>query len=303
MPIKRLPPRADAAEHPSIVALMTEARPGESAPDVMRRKCRALVSRAKAVGWSGPPFDPQLLASIEGIKVQATDEDIEGDGCIFPVRGRLVIQYRRGPTNERRRFTICHEIAHTCFPDVFERVRFHGSALTDEAHKRFENLCDIGAAEILMPLDEFRADLAAGSTLLHAQTIGRRFVASIDATVRRVLDLTEDACAAVFLTDRATKDLAPIRGRMRVKYCWKSPSFRGYFPVGTLTPLRCVALGALPELTNSCPPFRETWWINDKPRSYYIQSLRLPEIPGNADYPQVLAMLHARKPRDDPAAG
>ncbi len=275
---------------------MKEAHPGEKDVDVIRRKCRALVTRAKTLGWSGPPFDPEMLASIDGIKVEATDEEIDGEGRIFPHRGRVKIQYRRGSMLERRRFTICHELAHTCFPDVFERTRFHHGPVSDEAHRRFENLCDIGAAELLLPLEDFSRDLAAGATLRHAQALGRHYVASIDATVKRLLDLTSLSCAAVFLTDRAFKEFLPSHGRMRVRYCWKSTAFRGYFPVGTLSPPRSAILGALPELADLHVPVKETWWISDKPRSYYIEPLRLPLIPGNLEYPQVLAMLHARKP-------
>jgi Zn-dependent peptidase ImmA (M78 family) len=60
---------------------------------------------------------------------------------------------------ERQRFTIYHELAHTYFPGAFEFVRHQESFPADQAHRKFENLCDIGAAELLLPYDEFLADI------------------------------------------------------------------------------------------------------------------------------------------------
>ena len=144
---------AASSAHPSIVALMREAQPGENAADIMRRKCRDMVHHAKAHGWTGPPYEPRLLAGLYRIRVVATDEDIGGEGCIFSVRGRTFIKYRAGQMVERERFTIYHELAHTCFPDAYEIMRKHGSGLpADRAYQEFENLCDIGAGRALAAL-------------------------------------------------------------------------------------------------------------------------------------------------------
>jgi len=75
---------------------MSDAKPRETAEEVIRRKCRDLVARGKSRGWVGPPYDPRYLASILGIKVEETNEDFPGDGRIFPRHGRVVIQYRAG---------------------------------------------------------------------------------------------------------------------------------------------------------------------------------------------------------------
>lgn len=273
---------------------MSEAVGKEKADDVMRRKCRAMVKKAKAYGWSGPPFDPKLLAGIFHIKVEETEEDFEGEGRIFPRAGRLVIQYRKGGIDERVRFTICHELAHTCFPDCYDVVRHQdGPADADEeAHKRFENLCDVGAAELLLPHDEFVGDMKQVSLDLgSAIDLAARYVASLEATLRRFLDLSMDGCcAAAFIGDD------PV-GRTQVSYCVKAGGFNGYVPKGTPVPQNSIARFAPSNGRSGLTLSRETWWIRGKPRSYYVEAHQLPRVLVNPKYPKAVALLHSRKPR------
>ncbi|RYD83227.1 MAG: ImmA/IrrE family metallo-endopeptidase [Verrucomicrobiaceae bacterium] len=284
--------------HPSIAALMTEALGDEGPEEVMRRKCRDLVAWARAKGWGGPPFDPEILAGLMGIAVEETDEILEGDGRIFPRCGRVVIQHRTGKPVERQRFTICHEIAHTCFNNVFDVVRWHNSAIEDDpAHRAFENLCDVGAAELLMPREEFSADLAASRLCLqHAEALRNRYIASLEATLRRLLELTPHPCAALFLTDESFGDFPAASGCMRVRWMWKSGTFKGFFRAGTMLPRgRCLVT----DCDETCQPFplkRETWWIQGKPLSWYVELVRLPVIPELLSYPKVVVLLHSRRP-------
>lgn len=284
--------------HPSVRSLLAEAQPGEKAEDIMRRKCRAIVARGKRDGWSGPPFEPKILASILGIKVEETREDIPGDGQIFSKRGDVIIQYRAGQLPERQRFTICHEIAHTCFPDSFTHPQyFEGPPAADKGFQQFENLCNVGASELLFPLEDFRPDLDRSELRLrHTLDLATRYGASLDATMRRALDLTLHKCAAVFLTDTAFEDFKALPGRMRIKYHWRSGSFRGFLPKGTLVPKTSkTSASSFPEVAR-LRDARETWWIQDRPRSFYVEPAKLPVVP-NLDYPKVVALLHACLPR------
>lgn len=289
--------RSKAILHPSIRALLAEAQNGESAEGVIRRKCREIVAKAKAAGWSGPGFDPWQLASFLGLKIEETDEDFPGDGRLFPRRKDVVIQYRAGQLPERQRFTICHEIAHTCFPDAYEYVRYFDSRSAEEkAFLEFENLCNIGAAELLFPLEEFRRDLNKEALrLAHCSSLAHSYGASIDATLRRVLDLTEHSCAATFLTDEPFGDFAALTGRMRIKYYWKSTAFRGHFPKGTLLPKVTKATMTPPAHAGDLRTTKETWWITERPRSLYVEALSLPKVE-NKDYAKVVALVHSKLP-------
>ncbi len=296
--ISRSAKKAAVAGHRSIAALMREALPGESAEDVIRRKCRAMVALGKSFGWDGPPFDPEILAGLHGIRVEPSLDEFEGDGRIFPRRGKVVIQYRAGRMVERQRFTICHELAHTCFPDVYEFVRSHSASSEDDpAHREFEHLCDFGASELLFPHEPFLQHLGSAAVCMrHATGLASQFVASTDATLKRIMDMTAHSCAAVFLTDGAFKEFPVARGQMRVRWMWKSKSFKGFLKQGTLLPRGICIPGSCSEKADSFPKGRQTWWINGRPFSWYVEPLALPAIPGSPEYPRVVALLHSRKP-------
>jgi Zn-dependent peptidase ImmA (M78 family) len=72
----------------------------------------------------------------------------------------------------------------------------------DPEHE-LEYLCDVGAAEILLPAEEFESDLAvSGSTLRAVPALRERYQASREATVRRMLQMGSERTAAVFLEYR-----------------------------------------------------------------------------------------------------
>jgi hypothetical protein len=147
--------------HPSVSALMHLSQAGECPESVIDRLCCELVAEAKAFGWSGPPFDPEILASLEGISVETVAQEIGADARIFPTEdGHLLIQCISSVSAERRRFSIAHEIVHTRFPDCYERVRYRSEGGQDRAYSELEQLCNAGAAEILMPKEDIMLHLA-----------------------------------------------------------------------------------------------------------------------------------------------
>jgi len=284
-------------EHPSIVALMKDAVTGEKPVDVIRRKCREIIDRARTFGWSGPPFDPELLASLNGIVVEETESPLDGEGSVFVRDGQVVIQFLKGILRERQRFTICHELAHTCFGDAFEFVR-RRLKVDEKAHQRFENLCDVGAGELLMPRLEFSARMGDRCPSVQLVTeLSREFVASPDATIKRILDLTPYPCAAAFLTDAAFDTYREWRDRSRILWMWKSDGFRAYFPRGTLLPAYSICNSLLRDDSELIQFQREIWYLNNRPRSLYVQPLKLPEVEGLHHYPKILCVIHTKKPK------
>ncbi|HEV3272829.1 MAG TPA: ImmA/IrrE family metallo-endopeptidase [Candidatus Methylacidiphilales bacterium] len=283
--------------HPSVIALMKEALADECPIDVIRRKCRAMVNHGRSYGWKGPPFDPKALAGLHDIIVEETHTPMDGEGQILPRHGKTVIQYRAGILPQRQRFTICHELAHTCFPDIFDFVRRRGAESDeDKAHRQFENLCHVGAGELLMPFPEFHQSAIGhyfNGELVHA--LATEFDASLDATIKRLIDCSTEPCGAAFLTDEAFSTFGAWKGRNRVVWYWHNDAMKGYVPSGTLVPEssacnKCVATSA------DIPASRETWYIANSPRSFYVEALRLPAVPEKPDYPKVAAILHSKRP-------
>ena len=138
--------------HKSVLALL-ESSDGESPEEIIRARAKALVATARAVGWTGPPFNPLQLASLCGIKCREATDLFSADAQLTPVAGRqLLLEFNPDRPETRRNYSVCHEIVHTFFDDCYEMVHFrrtHGPKFDPEFE--VEQLCQIGAAELLMP--------------------------------------------------------------------------------------------------------------------------------------------------------
>jgi hypothetical protein len=287
--------------HESVEALLA-AHPGEKDPkQIIRRLAREKVAYAKSNGWSGPPFCPKQFVSLFGIHCKEVDHDIDGDGRILPYPdGRLWIEYRSGRMPERQRFTIFHEFAHTLFPDYCSFVPQHHTPeiRRRDPNRQFEFLCDLGAAEMLLPVENIREDFGSLKRLefeaIHQ--LRERYQASIDATTYRLIELAETLpCAAVFLTD--VKGSHKSSGPLWVNNASHSPAFKGFIKPGTTPPRDSVALHCYQNGTATTNAVRETWWINGKPRTWLAQATRLPLIPDNPSYAKVVVLLRSLSAR------
>lgn len=154
-----------------------------------------------ALQWAGPPYDPKILAGLRDIAVEPTDEAIGAEARIMAKRdGSLLIEYDPTKAKARVNFSICHEIAHAFFPDCFETIRHrrkeHGS------NYELECLCDLGAAELLMPHEPFGRDLSTlGVTLNSVHELATRYAASSEAVLIRIAQSSSKPCAVVFLSE------------------------------------------------------------------------------------------------------
>lgn len=281
--------------HPSVLALLA-AHPEESDPKkLMRRLAREKVAYAKSVGWSGPPFSPRILASIFGIRCKEVDHEIGSEGRLIRYPdGKPWIEYQSGRLPSRQHFTILHEFAHTFFPDFCEYLPL-SEAATEQAsapERQFENLCDVAAAEMLIPAEDFQADLDRLPRLNCEAIVNLALLyeASIDAAMHRTMDLTSNVgCAVVFLTDQ--KEMNAGQGPLWVRYCCRNSMFKGFIPSGTQLPRTSVAVACLQSGQETTPVMKETWWIGGKPRTWSVQATKLPRIPENPAYPKVVALL------------
>src|SRR6266700_4787513 len=170
--------------HKSVLALLDKAQ-GTAEPadpeDLIRICARALVAQALALNWAGPPYDPKILAGLRGIAVEPTHDQIGAEARIFAKPDcSLLIQYDPAKTKARVNFSICHEITHTFFPDCFETIRHRHKE--DDGNYELECLCDLGAAELLMPHEPFQCDLAMlGVSLAAVRQLAQRYGASGEA--------------------------------------------------------------------------------------------------------------------------
>lgn len=186
--------------HPSIRALL-EADGGDDPFAAIRRRARAVVTEALALGWEGPPFDMTELASFRGLSVsESTGLANDQDACVTP--GHVLVN--AGKHRVRRRYSVAHEVGHTLFPDYEEELRRAGTLWRrDGDESEFERLCQAAAAEFLMPLGAFEAAVRSrGRTLAGVVTLADDFDASLEAAARRIVETAEDPMAAVLLRPR-----------------------------------------------------------------------------------------------------
>lgn len=281
--------------HPSVQALLA-AHPEESDPKrIIRRLAREKVAYAKALGWSGPPFNPRILTSIFGIRCKPVGHEILSEGRLIRYPdGKPWIEFRNDSLLGRQHFTILHEFAHTFFPDFSDCLPLNDVPVDIRAapEKQFENLCDIAAAEMLMPAEDFSADIARGIRLSCEMLLklATKYEASIDAVIHRTIELTDHiSCGAIFLTDQRGEYRSS--GPLWTKYCCRSPMFKGFIQPGVVPPRTSVAVRCLEGSDQTTEAVKETWWLNGSPRTWLVQAVKLPRIKENREYSKVAVLV------------
>jgi hypothetical protein len=160
--------------------------------DLIGRLCVGLLEEAgKEI-----PVDLEILASFRNAHVvhieQEQPETIHWDGRSFQ------IQLRNADTLGRQRFSCAHAIVHTWF---FESAS-HGQDGSDNAHgwsETEEDLCDLGAAALLLPELAFRSACPVDVTMDDVLRLADVFQASAESTALRAVALSSTPLAMVVL--------------------------------------------------------------------------------------------------------
>jgi hypothetical protein len=145
---------------------------------------------------------------------------------------------------------------------------------------------------MLLPFEEFTEDLKkyAPGSLSTVYTLSQRYVASIDATVHRLIDFEDRiSCAVVFLTDQKGKFEGD--GPLWVKYSNRNRMFRTFIWPGVIPPATSVAIQCHRNGTDTAAHVEETWPVRGEQITWLVQAARLPTIPESPDYPKVVALL------------
>lgn len=163
--------------------------------DLIRRLCRTLLSEA----GTGIPTELALLASFQNV-IRIEELPLDHDAHLGWDGRHYVIQVRLDHSAGRRRFSTGHELVHTFFPGARTRSDLpeHDIGLSRTAVTE-EHLCDLGAAELLMPEERFAPALPRSPGMEDVLRLSEMFQASIEATARRVLRLCRRPGAVVVL--------------------------------------------------------------------------------------------------------
>ncbi len=152
-------------------------------------------------GMEDPPFIMRKLAYMKGVK-KIVETDLKGiDALLLPDEDGYLIKLNSvGRSFSRQNFSLAHEIAHILLLESGKGVFTAKARYSHYENSRVEeDLCDIGAAELLMPKSVFvRYASQYDFSLICLQLLARAFRTSIIATVRRLLEVHPDTCLAIF---------------------------------------------------------------------------------------------------------
>ena len=224
--------------------------------EIIRNSVRSKLVEARNLGWSGPPFDPQFLASMMGIQYEESRKLSHSEDAELHRRedGRLVIKYNPDKPKTRQKFSIAHEIAHTFFPEYGDQYKARHKTGQFNSENEVEFLCDLGASEIIMPAPEFDLDVKnMGISLKCLTELSTRYETSPEATAIRMIrtDLVPCALMVFDYNHKPTEkskieemeyqekyqeklfydspwNLPPMK--LRVKYSFQTKHFSGYIP-------------------------------------------------------------------------
>ncbi len=240
----------------ALIAELVRSTGAADAPAAIRAKAKELIALQVAMfGEPTMPINVDVLASLRNIQrsdelpVHSPDAELVPDG-----RGGVTMRVNPDRPDTRLRFSVAHEISHTFFPDYTTKAwcrtdaRYRDRSNPDDF---LEMLCDIAAAELLLPDPWFSTDAAAVSSAQGLSDLASAYRASREATVRRYAEMNPSSVTAVFLswklkpTQHATvgrEDQCNMFGispaqevrdalKLRIEYCIPSPAFmaEGHF--------------------------------------------------------------------------
>jgi Zn-dependent peptidase ImmA (M78 family)/O-acetyl-ADP-ribose deacetylase (regulator of RNase III) len=232
-------------------------------------------------GWKGPPFDPLHLAQIRGVAVVGRDEVRDARTAVNDA-GALVIEANPNRPRARLRYSIAHELGHTLFPDckdhVRNRARYH-EMVGDEW--QLEALCNIAAAEFLMPAGSFPELGHVDLTIDRGLELRREYEVSTEAVLLRMVRSASEPIA-MFAASRS--DGPASRPQYTIDYSI-SASLTGFrLARGTRLPdstcvAECTAIGYTAKGA-------EVWGTRD----VVVEGVGVPPYPGAAT-PRVVGLV------------
>ena len=264
--------------NPSVTALAQ----GNDPIKTIQQRTQDVVLSAAEEGWAGPPYDPFQLADILGIQVRP-NESILDARTLQEQSGKLVIEFNPNRPHGRMRYSIAHEIVHTFFPDCGDYVRNRSTGLDfTEDEWQLELLCNIGAAEILMPSGYFTLEKES-ITIDNILRIRREFDVSTEALLLRLAKLTDRACT-VFAASRSQQPDGSPSYRMDYSIPSRTWTWGGLssFDLANDTVLaECTAVGYTAKR-------KESW--SDSLPPFNVECVGIPPYPGDL-FPRIVGIL------------
>jgi hypothetical protein len=172
--------------------------------EAMRKACRAILA---ATGQCEPPI---ALAPVwRKVGAQVRRDETIGDGSTQAIGDGFVVRVPasvkrtggrgHGGNWRRSRFTVAHEIGHVLLLRTLP-AGSRADLACEEHHAQVERLCNVAAAELLMPAARFAQDLkAAGVTPEGLACIYDNYLVSWSTLAVRIAEVS-DASTSLWRT-------------------------------------------------------------------------------------------------------
>lgn len=169
-------PQFGAVEHPMYIK------------ERVKKIASSLRSRSNQNGKV--PFDPYRCAASFGLVVQEVPLPRAISGRLRMDLSPPTIEVKREEIRVRKHYTVCHELAHLCFfkeTPALPRERGEIEKILT-VQKREERICDMIAAELLMPETRFLrcAKLMDSPSFDAITSLARTFDVSIATVLQRI---------------------------------------------------------------------------------------------------------------------
>lgn len=194
----------------------------------VRQKARAFITKVDTSNIR-EDLSPYVTAANAKVKKDELGEGESGYTITKP-NGKHIITVNSLETEERQRFTICHEIAHI----VLGLESSHEEVPSWSYAKRHPNeiACDAFAAELLMPYKQWLSKVPSEEPSLELiLEMAQFFGTSFPAAASRFASLSDMPCAFVTM-ERGQVRYAARSTALRNVGAWVSP--RSKIPVGSV---------------------------------------------------------------------
>jgi len=162
----------------------------------VRLKARRFVTEANA--GEIPTMPAYAALADTRIRSESLGCGESGNTMRHPTKGTYIITVNHDESDERKRFTICHEIGH-----IVLGLPSHHDCSMWAGVKRHPNemACDWFASELLMPQGAFEKHVPSGEPSASViEKLGKVFGASFPATASRYASLVAFPCGYAFMS-------------------------------------------------------------------------------------------------------
>ncbi len=179
----------------------------EDATNFMVRRARQLVNElVKQRGREEPPFLAEELAHLQGIKEIERKTDLgKIDALLIKQKDGYIIKVNVNSPSTRQNYSCAHEIGHIFLHELERVPPSNNEEFRRDVSNVFSNnkerLCQIAAAELLMPESVFKKYLSRfGVSVSSIEWLAHIFRVSPAATAIRIAEVSLEPCIAILWT-------------------------------------------------------------------------------------------------------